>query len=64
MRGLVGHVSGYEELAVDAALRGGRHRVVAALLAHPLVGQFELAGRLADRLIAENKDYLPWAAGR
>jgi 6-phospho-beta-glucosidase len=64
MRGLVGHVSAYEELAVDAALRGGRHRIVAALLAHPLVGQFDLAGRLADRLIAENKDYLPWAAGR
>jgi 6-phospho-beta-glucosidase len=64
MRGLVAHVSAYEELAVDAARRGGRHRIVAALLAHPLVGQFDLAGRLADRLIAENKDYLPWAAGR
>ncbi len=64
MRGLVGHVSGYEELAVVAARRGGRHRVAAALLAHPLVGQFDLAGQLADRLIAENRDYLPWAAGR
>jgi len=64
MRGLVGHVSGYEELAVDAALRGGRHRVVRALLAHPLVGQFDLAGQLADRLIAENLDYLPWATSR
>jgi 6-phospho-beta-glucosidase len=64
MRGLIGHVSGYEELAVDAALRGGRHRVAGALLAHPLVGQFDLAGQLADRLIAENLDYLPWAASR
>jgi 6-phospho-beta-glucosidase len=62
LRGLVGHVSAYEELAVDAALRGGRHRVVSALLAHPLVGQFDLAGELADRLIAANLDYLPWAA--
>src|SRR6266705_152306 len=62
MRGLVGHVSAYEELAVDAALRGGRHRVVSALLAHPLVGQFDLAGELADRLIAANLDHLPWAA--
>ncbi len=64
MRGLVAHVSAYEELAVDAALRGGRDRVRAALLAHPLVGQYELAGRLADRLIAENARYLPWAEGQ
>ena len=64
MRGLVAHVSAYEELAVDAALRGGRARVAAALLAHPLVGQFDLAFQLADRLIAENSGYLPWTAGR
>jgi 6-phospho-beta-glucosidase len=63
MRGLVAHVSAYEELALDAALHGGRDRVAAALLAHPLVGQYELAGRLADRLIAENATYLPWASG-
>jgi 6-phospho-beta-glucosidase len=61
MRGLIAHVSGYEELAVDAALRGGRERVVAALLSHPLVGQYDLAWRLADRLIAENAQYLAWA---
>ena len=63
LRGLVAHVSAYEELAVDAALHGGRERVAAALLAHPLVGQYELAARLADRLIAENARYLPWAGG-
>jgi 6-phospho-beta-glucosidase len=61
MSGLIEHVSAYEELAVDAALRGGRQRVADALLAHPLVGQYELAGQLADRLIAENASYLPWA---
>jgi len=62
LRGLVGHVSAYEDLAVEAAIRGGRRPVLAALLAHPLIGQYDLAGQLADRLITENLAYLPWAA--
>ena len=61
MSGLIAHVSGYEELAVDASLRGGRHRVAAALLAHPLIGQYDLAEKLTDRLLAENAAFLPWA---
>jgi 6-phospho-beta-glucosidase len=60
-RGLIAHVSAYEELALDAALRGGRSRVVAALLAHPLIGQYDLAEKMADRLLAENAQFLPWA---
>jgi len=64
LRGLVAHVSAYEELALDAALRGGRDRVAAALLAHPLIGQYDLANQLADRLVAENAAFLPWAGGR
>jgi 6-phospho-beta-glucosidase len=60
-RGLIAHVSAYEELAIEAALRGGRSRVAAALLAHPLVGQYDVAGRMADRLIAENAQFLTWA---
>jgi 6-phospho-beta-glucosidase len=63
MSGLVAHVSAYEELALDAALRGGRDRVAMALLAHPLIGQYDTAGKLADRLVAENANFLPWAKG-
>ena len=59
--GLVAHVAAYEELAVDAAHRGGADRVVKALLAHPLVGQYDLALNLADRLIAANRQFLRWA---
>jgi 6-phospho-beta-glucosidase len=61
--GLIAHVSAYEELAVEAAVKGGRDRVFTALLAHPLVGQVDLANQLADRLLAENARYLPWAGG-
>jgi len=61
LAGLVAHVSGYEELAVDAALRGGADRVFRALLAHPLVGQAELARGLTDRLLAANTEFLAWA---
>lgn len=60
--GLVAHVSGYEELALDAALRGGVGRVADALLAHPLVGQLDTADRLARDLVAANRAHLPWAA--
>jgi 6-phospho-beta-glucosidase len=60
-RGLVAHVSAYEELALDAALRGGRERVFRALLAHPLVGQADVAQTLADRMIDANREFLAWA---
>ncbi|MFJ7203023.1 6-phospho-beta-glucosidase [Streptomyces sp. NPDC098789] len=59
--GLIAHVTAYEDLALDAALRGGRERVAKALLAHPLVGQFDLAEGLTDRLLAHNKEHLAWA---
>ena len=60
-RGLVAHVTAYEELALDAALRGGRERVFRALLAHPLIGQAAVAETLADRMIDANRRFLPWA---
>ncbi|GAA0696613.1 6-phospho-beta-glucosidase [Kitasatospora atroaurantiaca] len=59
--GLIAAVTAYEQLALDAALRGGRDRVFDALLAHPLVGQLELADRLTDRLLAHNREHLGWA---
>ncbi|MEU9609831.1 6-phospho-beta-glucosidase [Streptomyces sp. NPDC048057] len=59
--GLIANVTAYEDLALDAALRGGRDRVFRALLAHPLVGQYEYAEALTDRLLAHNREHLAWA---
>ncbi|WDO08326.1 6-phospho-beta-glucosidase [Streptomyces murinus] len=59
--GLIANVTAYEELALEAALRGGRDRVFRALLAHPLIGQYEYAEALTDRLIAHNREHLAWA---
>ncbi|MFE6286440.1 6-phospho-beta-glucosidase [Streptomyces sp. NPDC057877] len=59
--GLIAQVTAYEDLALEAALRGGRDRVFKALLAHPLVGQYEYAEGLTDRLIAHNREHLAWA---
>ncbi|MCD7439988.1 6-phospho-beta-glucosidase [Streptomyces lincolnensis] len=58
--GLMANVTAYEDLALDAALHGGRERVFRALLAHPLVGQYTYAEQLTDRLIAHNREHLAW----
>ncbi|HEY0259856.1 MAG TPA: 6-phospho-beta-glucosidase [Lacisediminihabitans sp.] len=59
--GLVSHASAYEELAIDAAIHGGRERVFRALLANPLVGQIGQADYLTDELISLNAAHLDWA---
>ncbi|MFJ4750882.1 6-phospho-beta-glucosidase [Streptomyces albogriseolus] len=59
--GLMANVTAYEDLALEAALHGGRDRVFRALLAHPLIGQYEYADRLTDDLIAHNREHLTWA---
>jgi len=59
--GLIGHTFSYEQLALDAAIRGGRDRVFEALLAHPLVGQVDQAETLTDLLLSANREHLGWA---
>ncbi|MFD8916347.1 6-phospho-beta-glucosidase [Streptomyces sp. NPDC059569] len=58
--GLIANVTAYEDLALEAALHGGRDRVFKALLAHPLIGQYEYAEALTDQLIAHNREHLAW----
>lgn len=59
--GLIGNVAGYERLALDAAIHGGRERVLRAMMAHPLVLQYDRAEKLTDLLLAGNREHLAWA---
>jgi len=61
IRSLVAAVTGYERLALDAAVAGGRDRVLRAMRAHPLVLQHDRAERLTDLLLNENRAFLEWA---
>jgi 6-phospho-beta-glucosidase len=61
LRALVSAVAGYERLALDAAINGGRDRVVRAMQSHPLVLQYERAEKLTDLLLAANREHLAWA---
>jgi 6-phospho-beta-glucosidase len=59
LRGLVQAVKAYEDLALEAAIKGDRVLVEKALLAHPLVGQHAIAQPLTEALLEANKAYLP-----
>lgn len=58
--GLIANVTAYEDLALEAALHGGRDRIFTALLSHPLIGQYAYAEALTDQLIAHNREHLAW----
>lgn len=61
IRGLISAVAGYERLALDAAVKGGRDRVLRAMRSHPLVVQHDRAEKLTDLLMAANSRFLEWA---
>jgi len=52
-------VKAYEKLTVRAALEGDRDLALAALMAHPLVGDIAKALPLLDEMLEANKEYLP-----
>lgn len=59
IRGLLQAVKSYEELAVMAGVAGSKKLALQALVAHPLIPSFTVAKGLLDRILDENKDYLP-----
>jgi 6-phospho-beta-glucosidase len=59
MAGLVQHAKAYERLTIEAATSGSRATALKALLANPLVGDYERARHLLDALLAANERHLP-----
>jgi 6-phospho-beta-glucosidase len=57
--GLVAAVKNYEQLTVDAAVTGNRDTALLALLAHPLVGDYEKAKALFAEMLEANRKFLP-----
>ena len=59
MLGLMQQVKAYERLTVKAALQGDRDAALKALLANPLVAQYNVARPLLHALLEANRAYLP-----
>lgn len=57
--GLIAAVKNYEQLAVEAAVEGDVTKMKWALLAHPLVREYDLVEKLVPELLEANKAYLP-----
>jgi len=57
--GMVCAVKNYESLTVEAAVHGDRDKALAALLAHPLVMDYDIALPMLGDLLEANREYLP-----
>lgn len=59
VRGLMQVVKAYEELTIEAGVKGDYNAALQALTIHPLVPSAGIAKRILDDILAENKEYLP-----
>ena len=57
--GLIAAVKNYESLAVEAAIEGSVTKMKWALLAHPLVREYEIVEKLVPELLEANREFLP-----
>jgi len=57
--GLVAAVKNYEQLAVEAAVTGNRETALLALMAHPLVGDYDVALPMLNEMLEANRSFLP-----
>ncbi len=59
VQGIIAAVKNYEQLAVEAALTGQRDMALLALMAHPLVGDYDIACPMLEEMLEANRAYLP-----
>jgi 6-phospho-beta-glucosidase len=59
VRGLVQTVKAYEELTIEAAVTGNHQTAISALMANPLVGTYPKARTYLDRVLENEREYLP-----
>ena len=57
--GLMRGVKAYERLAVQAAMEGCREKAMAALMVHPLLGDYDKVKPMLNELLEAHKQYLP-----
>jgi len=59
MHALIHSVKAFERMTVEAACTGDRDLALAALLTHPLIGDYSQAARCFDEMARAHKAYLP-----
>lgn len=59
VRGLLQVVKNYEQLTIEAAIKGDYDLALQALTVHPLVPSVAAVQAMLDDIIRENIDYLP-----
>lgn len=59
IRGLLQNVKAYEQLTIEAAVKGDYDCALQALTIHPLVDSATVAKQILDDILAQNKAYLP-----
>ena len=57
--GLICAVKNYESLTVEAAVHGDKKKALMALMAHPLIMDYDIASPMLDELLEVNRQYLP-----
>ncbi len=58
VKGLIQQVKAYEELTIEAAVQGDRNKALAALITNPLVPSSDVAKKILDDILHENRVYL------